>query len=286
MKIKYKQLKEVKLVVFDLDGTLLNSEGQIGEKTKSLVKKLKDEYGVFFSIASGRLHSAVTDYCRELDIDIPVVTLDGSLIKTLHSKTPVFNAYVKEKYVLKSIKLAEDYFVKIALCLADRVLYTENNESILQITDKFGAPFTRVGSYEGFTDEVLEIFMAGENYDYIKHINNKLSFPYSFGLSCNFYRSQSYKGIYYLETRKKGCTKKTGLLKLLKYLSISPQKCVVMGDWYNDRPLFETKAIKVALANAVPEIKYLADYVTNNDNDNDGTSEFLEMLLNAKMGRV
>lgn len=283
MKINNKQLKKVKLVVFDLDGTLLNNEGRIGEKTRTLVKKLSDEFGVFFSIASGRLHSAVTNYCNELNISIPVISLDGSLLKTLHNPAPVFSAYVKEKYVEKSIELAEKYFVKVVLCHADKILYTENNESILQVTDKFGAPFERVDSYDDYLDNVLEVFFAGENYGYIKHIKNKLSFPYSFGLSGNNYRSQSYKGIYYLEIRKKGCTKKTGLIKLLRYLNIAPRNCVVMGDWYNDRPLFETKAIKVAMANAVPEIKYLADYTTNSDNNNDGTGEFLEMLLKAKM---
>ncbi len=55
-----------------------------------------------------------------------------------------------------------------------------------------------------------------------------------------------------------------------------------MGDWHNDRTLFETKALKVAVDNAVIEIKGLADYITSKTNEEDGVAEFLEMVMKAK----
>lgn len=284
MKIDDKQLKKIKLVVFDLDGTLLADNGAIGGKTIELVKRLQAEFGVKFSFASGRLPSAMAAYCNELNITLPVIALDGSYICAPPGNKPVYEAYIKRRHINKAVKMAENFFVKTALCGADRICYTEHNEPILQMTDKFGARFCKVESYDEYADDVLEIFMAGENYSYVKQICDKLGFPFTLGLSCNCYKSQSYKGIHYLEVRKKGCTKKTGLIKLLKYLKISQKNCAVMGDWYNDRPLFETKAIKIALANAVPEIKYLADYITEADNNNDGAGEFLDMILKAKMG--
>jgi hydroxymethylpyrimidine pyrophosphatase-like HAD family hydrolase len=60
-----KILKNIKLVVFDVDGTLLNDDGKIGEETKDLVKELR-RFDVRFSFASGRLHSAITKYAEEL----------------------------------------------------------------------------------------------------------------------------------------------------------------------------------------------------------------------------
>ncbi len=276
-------LKNIKLVVFDIDGTLITSKGDIDAQTAKLVKRLQNDFEVCFSFASGRLHSAVTDYAKELNIRVPLISLDGSLIKAADADKSIFEAIVNESHIYKTIKLADRFLVKIALCHANEIFYTENNEALLGITNRFGAKFTLVDSYKEVYDKTLEIFLAGENYDYIKYISEKMSFPYSFGLSCNYSKSQSNKGIYYLEIRKKGCTKKTGLIKLLKYLKLNIRNCAIMGDWYNDLPLFETKAYKVAIENAVPEIKRMADLVTKNDNNNGGVSEFLEKLLKAKM---
>jgi len=57
---------------------------------------------------------------------------------------------------------------------------------------------------------------------------------------------------------------------------------MINRDWYNDRELFEESGVKVAVANAVPEIKRMASIVTERNNDQDGVAEFLEMVLKAK----
>jgi 3-deoxy-D-manno-octulosonate 8-phosphate phosphatase KdsC-like HAD superfamily phosphatase len=46
--------------------------------------------------------------------------------------------------------------------------------------------------------------------------------------------------------------------------------------------LFRTKALKIAVANAVDEIKWMSDYITKRDNNEDATAEFLEMIIKAK----
>lgn len=78
--------------------------------------------------------------------------------------------------------------------------------------------------------------------------------------------------------------KRGWLLKLLKYLNINIKNSAVIGDWYNDRSLFRTKALKIAMANAVSEIKEMSDHITERTNDEDGTAEFLELVLKAKKG--
>jgi len=67
-------------------------------------------------------------------------------------------------------------------------------------------------------------------------------------------------------------------------MKIKINETAVLGDWYNDRELFETKAIKIAVANAVPEIKRMADYITRRTNNEGGVAEFLEMVLIARKG--
>ena len=67
-------------------------------------------------------------------------------------------------------------------------------------------------------------------------------------------------------------------------MKISVKNSAVIGDWYNDRSLFRTNALKIAMANAVDEIKQMSDHITKRTNNEDGTAEFLEMVLKAKRG--
>lgn len=274
-------LKKLKVIVFDLDGTLLNSKGEIGEETIKNIKTLED-MGVHFTFASGRLHSSLSSYAEQLEISIPLISLDGSMIKDHPGGKILFKSYVKEKYTKKAIKLAEKFLLNIALCHADVIYYTEQNSVIPQILDKFGAPYQEVKSYENHLSETLEIVICGDQKDSIKYIRDRMEFPYTLGLHSSYYKSQSKQGIYYLDVRNKKISKGKGLERLLKYLKINIKHSAVVGDWYNDVSLFETKAFKVALSNAVPEIKRKADLITERSNNEDGTAEFLEMVIKAK----
>ena len=116
----------------------------------------------------------------------------------------------------------------------------------------------------------------------MKYVQGKMDFPYMFGLSSASFRSQRHEGIYFLEIRRKGSSKRTGVNRLLKYFKLNINEAAVCGDWYNDISLFQTRALKVAVANAVPEIKTYSDIILEKSNDEDGIADFLEMVLNAK----
>ena len=109
-----------------------------------------------------------------------------------------------------------------------------------------------------------------------------MSFPYTFGIQSSYYKSQSQDGTYALEIRKMGSSKGEGLRKLVRHLKIKMHHTAVLGDWYNDKSLFDTDALKIAVANAIPEIKRMADLVTIRNNNEEGVAEFLKMLLHAK----
>jgi len=275
------QLKNIKLVLFDLDGTLLNDRGEIGQESISFVNQLQ-QLGVYFSFASGRLHSALTEYATELNIKVPIISLDGSYLKSYPEGKVLFQSVIPKKKVKQAIEFADQFLLKIALCHADAVYYTEHNSVIPNIIDKFGAKFAEVHSYEEYLDDTLEIVFASDMKDNLKFVQSRLKFPYSFGLVSNYYKSHLRESIYYLDIRKSGSTKATGLKNLLKYLGLHIHDAAVLGDWYNDATLFETEALKIAVANAVPEIKFKADYELKRTNNEDGTAEFLEMVLQAK----
>jgi len=278
------RLKKLKLIVFDLDGTLLSDDGNIGDRTKTLIKELK-KLDVSFSFATGRLHSAITALAAELNVKAPLISLDGSLIKSFPENKVLFEYSLKSKHVLKAISFAEKYLLNIALCHGDAIYYTEHNSVIPRIMDKFGAKYKEISDYDGYIENTLEVVFAGDNKEAIKHIHERMDIPYVFGVNTSYFKSQRNAGIYYLEVRRKGATKKTGVYHLLKHFKLKINQTAVVGDWYNDLALFQTDALKVALSNAVPEIKKYSDIELKKSNNEDGTGEFLEMVLKAKVGK-
>lgn len=278
--IDSKKLKNIELIVSDLDGTLLNDSNEIGKESQRLIKELLAK-GVRFTFATGRLHSATIAHAELLGLQTPLITLDGSIIKTLSNEI-IFESFLAKKYVKKAIELADFNLVNIALCHTDAIYYTEHSPLVPSMIDKYGANFVKVESLDDYLDKTLEVVFASDNKDSVKLIEKKMSFPYAFGLNTSFYKSQRRGDIYFFEIRKHGSSKGTALEKLLKYLKIDINNVAVIGDWYNDLTLFDTNASKVAVANAVGEIKAKADYITVKNNINDGVAEFLKMVLKAK----
>ncbi len=279
--INPKRLKKIELVVFDLDGTLLNKYSEIGEKTIELVHELKN-HGVHFSFASGRLHNAIIEYAQILNLQTPLISLDGAIIKSYPGNDILYESHIKEKYVRRALDMAAELLLKSALSHDEAIYYTEENSLIPRLMEKYETKFEIIDTYVQIIDKALEVIISGDYKGAIKKIEKKMKFPSAIGLKTSSFRSQDQDGVYFLEIRNKNCSKGGGLLKLAKHLKINIHNTAVIGDWYNDKSLFKTKALKIAMANAVDMIKEMSDFITTRTNDEDGTAEFLEMILKAK----
>jgi Cof subfamily protein (haloacid dehalogenase superfamily) len=281
LKRKEIALKDIKLIVTDIDGTLLNDNGELGQESKKLIKKLMNE-NVIVSLATGRLHSATMDIARELSLNGFIISLDGAMVKTFADDNTIFESFLKKVNVNKAIEISENLLINIALCHAASIYYTEYNSVIPSLLSKYGAFYTQVDSYRDYISGTLEIVCSSDMKSSIKQMEEKFNFPYSFGCNTSYFRSKKNENIFYLEIRKAGSSKGKALVRLLKYLSVRPWQAAVIGDWYNDITMFQTKAVKVAVANAIPELINAADIVTTKSNREDGAAEFFEMVLKSK----
>ncbi|MBT8378376.1 MAG: HAD family hydrolase [Ignavibacteria bacterium] len=279
--IEKKIARDIKLIVSDLDGTLLSDDGSLGVETRNLIKELIKE-GINFSIASGRLHSAVVPTAEALNLNGPLISLDGALVKYHSNGKTIFKLPLGRRQVSKAVNYSEENLINIVLCHADAIYYTDFNTVIPSLLSKFGAEYKKVDSYEEYIKNTLEIVCASDMKDSIKRMDEAFTFPAAIGCTTSFFKSRSYDNIYYLEIRKSGCSKGKGLKRVLKHLNLKPENAVVVGDWYNDISLFKTKAFKVAVANAIPELIHLSDYVTKGTNNEEGAAEIFEMILKAK----
>ena len=274
-------LKNIKHIFTDIDGTLLNDKGELGPESKKLLKEMMKQ-NVVISLVTGRLHSAVTELANELSLNGYIISLDGALIKNFVNDKTLYKSNIRPKNVKKAITLCEENLVNIVLCHDSAIYYTEYNSIIPSLLSKYGASYTMVDSYERYIDETLEIVCSSDIKDSVKKIEEKFCFPYSIGCNTSYFRSKKNENIFYLEIRKSGSSKGKAVARVSRHLSVKPGQSVVIGDWYNDITMFQTKAIKVAVANAIPELLRLSDFVTSKSNREDGVAEFFEMVLKSK----
>jgi len=275
------RLKNIKIIVSDLDGTLLSDNGVIGIETKQLISQLQD-CGVIFAFATGRLHSAVTGIAKELSIKSPVISLDGSMIRSTIDGSRIYESFVKKKHVRRALKFAEEQLLNIVLCHDEAIYYTDRNSNMPMLSDKYGAKYKEVTSYDDYIDRTLEVVLFSDAANSMRYVRDRFLFPFSIGSNISFYKSHRHPNISFLEIRRSGSTKGKGLERLLKHHKIKPNQAAVLGDWYNDISLFETDAFKVAVANAIPEIKRMADMVTSKSNNEEGAAKFFKKVLKAK----
>ena len=84
---------------------------------------------------------------------------------------------------------------------------------------------------------------------------------------------------YFLEIVPAGVNKGEGILKLCELLGIPAERSVAAGDEANDLDMLRAAGVGVAMANAIPDAKAVADYVTQRDNNHDGVAEIIEKFL-------
>jgi HAD superfamily hydrolase (TIGR01484 family) len=121
-----------KLLVADMDGTLLNDDKQLSEKDIQTIKKLPD-FGIQFAIATGRHDSMIKSYLKRLDLQVPVISCNGAMVREPFSDQVFLSETLPKEQSLNVIEYAglgiavanaEDALKE----KADRVTNATNNE--------------------------------------------------------------------------------------------------------------------------------------------------------------
>ena len=271
------QLNKIKLIVIDIDGTLVDVQGKVGEKSIELAQELK-KLGILCTLSSARSFHYSSHIADELKVDIPFITLDGALIIDKDRKI-LYQGVMKDSTVQKCIRLAENNYGKITMCDFESQFVTPKHSVIKEYT-RLSAPIKEVNGYSALPG-ILEVLIYCEDKHSLRFIREKLKFPKTIGVSFNVTKSPSNE-YYLLTVKKKGSDKLRSIKRLVKHLNLRRDNVAVIGDWHNDLPLFEYGAYNIAVQNAIPELKRRADYITNSTNNEDAVGEVLEMIYNYK----
>ncbi|MEO9569670.1 MAG: HAD family hydrolase [Polaribacter sp.] len=264
-------LSKVKLVVSDMDGTLLNSKGEVSKQFFDLFKELKKQ-NIYFCAASGRQYNSIVNKLDTIKNDIFVIAENGGIAKKrdkLLLKTPISSKKIKAIIpVLRTIKDAH-----IVLCGKNGAFIESKNQDFITLFQEYYNAFkivddlTKVADSEMFLKIAIYHSESSSKYIYpiVKEFEDKMLIKVS--------------GKNWLDISDEKANKGFALRKIQKTLNISKEETLVFGDYHNDIEMLKEAAFSFAMQNAHKDIIEIANYTTES-NDNFGVEKILELLVN------
>ena len=284
-----------KLIAVDLDGTLLNSYGEVTDYSKKIIKKLI-ENGIEFIIASGRPIDSIKTIANEIGSDEYFIAGNGSLIYDIKRNQNIYEKYLSKSKVLEIIKLCEKNSISynvytdktiLATSLKYNVLYyykenlkkEEDKKTNIHIVDNM---YEYVSNLK--KDKFLKITICDDNKNVFNAIMKKIK--NISGIDILDVSHMSRKVInqgteeipieyYYTEISLSNVDKWTAIEYLIEQLGIKKEEVIAIGDNMNDKKMIENAGLGVVMEESTPAVTELADDIAQNNN-RDGVVKILQ----------
>ncbi|MBY0099189.1 Cof-type HAD-IIB family hydrolase [Mesobacillus maritimus] len=263
-----------KMIVLDLDDTLLRDDHTISNRTKEALMKAQ-ENGVKVVLASGRPTFGMLPIADELALaqyGSFILSFNGGKIINYRTKEELFSSTLSLSDVKRLYELSQREGVMIHTYVGNEIITAVDNPYTTIESQLTNLPIKLVEDFvEGVKEEVVKALMIGEP-DKLKVVEAKLQAELAEDFSVM--RSKPF----FLEFTEKGVTKGTSLNHLIKELGITREEVIAIGDSYNDQEMIEFAGLGVAMGNAPDDIKSVANYVTDT-NMNDGVAKVVEEFV-------
>lgn len=268
-----------KMIVLDLDDTLLRDDHTISPRTKEALMKAQ-ECGVKVVLASGRPTFAMRAIAKELCLEefgSFILSYNGAKIINCKTDEELFSSTLSAEIVHSLYDISKNEKVGIHSYIGDGIVTEINNPYTDIEAEITGMPIIEVESFKAAISEPVVKVLMVEAPEYLAAVEKKLQTELEGKLSVM--RSKPF----FLEFTEAGVTKGTSLNQLIQTLGITREEVIAMGDSYNDLAMIEFAGLGVAMGNAPEDIKEIANYVTDT-NMNDGVAKVVEkFVLNAEV---
>ncbi len=270
-----------KILFTDLDGTLLNKEKIVSEGNRAAIDRLL-RAGHYLVVATGRSVKNGLDVVQKLGLTMPgcyMIAYNGGVIFDCSKKERWMEKTLPMEHVQYLFHEAQKYGMHIQTYGADDRILTATNSAELQ--------FYIQGHRKAIDYEICEDVCEALS----KEPNKVLLIDRDEERLLKFWRDHkeweagkcesTFSCKEYLEYLPLGVDKGSGVRTLCKMLDIPIENAYAAGDERNDISMIEAAGVGIAMKNAVDEAKHVADYVTENDNDQDGIAEVIDRLILA-----
>ena len=260
-----------KLIACDMDGTLLNSKLAITVDTLFAIKKAMAN-GVKFTISTGRPLLGIKKYVDIVGIDTPVITYNGAMVVDPLTEEVLFKKDLLTSDAKKILELGTERNVLMIIWSNGKLYSNRQDERLENYRKLSGAVPTILTSYEEVLEQGISKILWINDADIIQTYIKELA-PISFE-SVTYVTSQPI----FLELFNKEVSKGVALDFIAKKYGILQEEVVAFGDGLNDYEMIEYAGMGVAMGNAHPKIKEIANYITAT-NDEDGIADAIYELI-------
>ena len=250
-----------KMVVIDIDGTLVDKNGNISPEDKSAVTRL-DNSSIIVSLCTGRVIKASMPVIKELNLNTFHIFYDGALIHNPRSLSTIYARPLDAAIVREAINFSRKNDIYLELYSSERFFSERPNWS-----DEVHKKFFRVEPTKVNFDDIWDkerILKA----EVVIHSDEEAAkaklFEANFGdrLRYSIARSPAYSDIDFINIVNPQVSKGVALEKLIEFYGYRASEVIAIGDGLNDIPLLKAAGVSVAMGNAFPEVKEAALYVT------------------------
>ena len=267
-------MSDIKIVLCDVDGTLINSKGEITLKTKEAIKNCK-KHGILFGIATGRpvasIEGLIPDWGIEEDVDI-ILGFNGALVKD-YALNKVFESdLISGKYLVEVLREYEHLDSGFGIFVDKTIYVNKISNQTLAIAKRNKFQLIVCDLIEEFKDKsvfkMLAINETDKTNEVIDYYNKNHISPY-------------YKGVKtspnLFEFMDPNVSKCHGIEKLAQAHDCTMQNICVFGDEMNDFEMIRD-CYGIAMGNANPKVKEVAKFVTLS-NEEDGIAYYLNNYI-------
>lgn len=261
----------VRLVLTDVDGTLVNQEKELTEGAIAAVRRL-GEAGILFAVTSGRPPQGMAMLIEPLDIRTPIAAFNGGVIadrdlKVIEQRVlpdelvgPIIEELSSHELSVWLYRGADWYVLDRAGPHVDREAATVRFEP------------TVVDSYDGLDSGVAKLVGVSDDHDAVAAGSSAVGDR--FGERVSSSRSQPY----YVDVTHPDANKGYVARYLADHYSLSSDEIATIGDGPNDVLMFTQSGLSIAMGNASPEVQRAARRVSKS-NEDEGFAYALEHFI-------
>jgi len=261
----------IKLVAVDLDDTLLDKTTSVSPRARAAIREAVKQ-GVTVTISTGRMYQSAVRYARQLELDVPIITYNGALIKSCFSEETFFQRPIEQETATKVLTLFRERGWYIQSYIND-VLYVDEINNRAQNYEKLASVKAYAIGEKLYTPQEgpLKMLAIAEPKE-IDCIRETLKSTFN-GSICVANSKPTY-----LEIIDPTVNKGRALSFLAQKLNIGQQEIMAVGDSNNDLDMIQFAGFGVAMGNASDNVKAAAQAVTLR-NDEDGVAEAIEKYV-------
>ncbi|WP_016990787.1 Cof-type HAD-IIB family hydrolase [Flavobacterium sp. ACAM 123] len=272
--------KRIKVVISDLDGTLLNQHHIISEYTKSVFQELHNQ-GYLLIIATGRHHLDALPIVAGLGCPVYLVTSNGARIHS-PQKELLFSLDINSEAIKSVLSLGIDSGFTTVLFKENIWLTNKHNEAL----NSFQAELNYLPELVNFDTiedlSAIKMFFTHDRHSRLMELRDKIVEKHSDVFSHAFSLPLC------LEFMDKSVDKSLAIARILEIENSNFHETISFGDGYNDERMLNATAVGLVMGNAPDSLKSkLSHLEIIGTNDADGVAKFLlERVLNRKTTTV